>query len=61
MMPFTHVLSPTSNQSYHVHDQEGHKVLTFKLIHSLSEEIAHLTVHHHLSQLSVDIQLNGLI
>ncbi len=28
---------------------------------TLSEEIAHPTVYHHLSQLSVDIQLNGLI
>ena len=27
----------------------------------VSEEIAHLTVYHHLSQVSVDIQLNGLI
>ena len=27
----------------------------------LSEEIAHPTVYHHLSQLSVDIQLSGLI
>ncbi len=28
---------------------------------TLSEKIAHPTVYHHLSQLSVDIQLNGLI
>ena len=28
---------------------------------TLSEEIAHPTVYHHLSQLSVNIQLNGLI
>ena len=28
---------------------------------TLSEETAHPTVYHHLSQLSVDIQLNGLI
>ena len=28
---------------------------------TLSEEIAHLTVYHHLSQHSVNIQLNGLI
>ncbi len=28
---------------------------------TLSEEIAHPTVYHHLSELSVDIQLNGLI
>ena len=28
---------------------------------SLSEEIAHSPVNHHPSQLSVDIQLNGLI
>ncbi len=27
---------------------------------TLSEEIAHPTVYHHLSQLSVDIQLSGL-
>ncbi len=27
---------------------------------TLSEEIAHPTVYHHLSQLSVDIQLNCL-
>ena len=26
-----------------------------------TEKIAHLTVYHHLSQLSVDNQLNGLI
>ncbi len=29
--------------------------------HTLSEEIAHPTIYQHLSQLSVDIQLNGLI
>ncbi len=28
---------------------------------TLSEKIAYPTVYHHLSQLSVDIQLNGLI
>ncbi len=28
---------------------------------TLSEEIAHPTVYHHLSQLSVNVQLNGLI
>ena len=28
---------------------------------TLSEKIAHPTAYHHLSQLSVDIQLNGLI
>ncbi len=28
---------------------------------TLLEEIAHPTVYHHLSQLSVDMQLNGLI
>ncbi len=28
---------------------------------AFSEKIAHPTVYHHLSQLSVDIQLNGLI
>ncbi len=28
---------------------------------ALSEETAHPTVYHHLSQLSVDIQLSGLI
>ncbi len=28
---------------------------------TLSEEIAHSTVYHHLSHLSVDIQLGGLI
>ena len=28
---------------------------------ALSEKIAHPTVYHHLNQLSVDIQLNGLI
>ncbi len=28
---------------------------------TLSEEIPHPTVYHHLSQLSVDMQLNGLI
>ena len=28
---------------------------------TLSEKIAHPTVYHHLGQLSVDIQLNGLI
>ncbi len=28
---------------------------------TLSEKIAHPTVYNHLSQLSVDIQLNGLI
>ena len=36
--------------------QEG-----IQFTHALSEEIAHPTVYHHLSQLSVDIQLNGLI
>ena len=30
-------------------------------VHTLSEEIAHPTVYHHLSQLSADIQLNELI
>ncbi len=30
-------------------------------LYTLSEKIAHPTVYHHLSQLSVDIQLNGLI
>ena len=29
--------------------------------HTLSEEIAHPTVYHHLSQCSVDIQLSGMI
>ncbi len=28
---------------------------------TLSEKIAHPTVYHHFSQLSVDIQLNGLV
>ncbi len=31
------------------------------MIYTLSEEAAHPTVNQHLSQLSVDIQLNGLI
>ena len=32
-----------------------------KECHTLSEETAHPTVYHHLSQLSFDIQWNGLI
>ena len=34
---------------------------TFQINHALSEDIAHPTVYHHLSQLSVDIQLSGMI
>ena len=30
-------------------------------VDTLSEETAHPTVYHHLSQFSVDIQLSGLI
>ncbi len=33
----------------------------FPQLYTLSEKIAHPTVYHHLSQLSVDIQLNGMI
>ncbi len=35
--------------------------LIYSIYHALSERIAHPTVHHHLSQLSVYIQLNGLV
>ncbi len=49
-----------------MHRKEVHflyekSVYVLMLITTLSEEIAHSTVYHHLSQLSVDIQLSGLI
>ncbi len=36
-------------------------VIPSRIHDTLSEKIAHPTVYHHLSQLSVDIQLNGLV
>ncbi len=37
------------------------QTVTSAYTNALSEEIAHPTVYHHLSQLSVDIHLSGLI
>ena len=39
----------------------GAVFLSERNVNELSEETAHPTVYHHLSQLSVDIQLSGLI
>ncbi len=41
--------------------EQGCKKELAPALGTLSEEIAHPTVYHHLSQLSVDIHLNGLI